>query len=98
MAVPGYTTLRQDRHDKTPSKPKKGGGLVTYVIQGKEMQIQGLPEDSVSTKNLEAQWFQIVMPNSRNIIICNAYRPPAGTVDLAINTLNKINYEQKLTT
>ena len=86
VAIPGYTLLRLDRHTKEPRT--RGGGLIAYITQNKGLQVQDLPEDNVSTKHLEAQWFQITMPRSRNIIICNTYRPPAGTVKLALNTLN----------
>ena len=87
IAIPGYTSLRQDRHAKDVKT--RGGGLISYIAQGKAMEAKELTEDSVSTKNIEAHWFYVTMPNSRNIYICNTYRPPAGKVDLALNILNK---------
>ena len=86
IAISGYTLLRQDRQGEEAKT--RGGGLISYIIQGKAMHVKDLPEDSVSTKHIEAHWFHLTMPNSRNIYICNTYRPPTGKVDLALRTLN----------
>ena len=37
----------------------------------------------MSTKHIEAHWFHLTMPNSRNIYICNTYRPPTGKKNLS---------------
>ena len=87
ISVPSYTLLRQDRY-KGDAKTRVGG-LISYIAQGKSMQVTELLEDSVCNKNLEAHWFHITMPNSRNIFICNTYRPPAGKVEPALYALNK---------
>ena len=94
----GYTIFRQDRKYYIPgtTQVKKGVGICLYVrdnIHGNICQLDNLNACNV---NIECQWIIIKSDFQRNIIICNAYRPPQGSVktfiDYLENCLEVIDY------
>ena len=92
--IPGYTALRQDRK-LTNTKKKRGGGLITFVHERHNDIIHELPDLSISNKHCDTLWTKLNMPNCRDIIICNIYRPPgsklANCIEYLENCLSSIN-------
>ena len=84
----GYTTFRQDRTLNSTSK-KRGGGLITYITNELADSTTDLSKLSSCSVNIEAQWLKIVRDNSKNIVLCNIYRPPDGNLDKAITYMNQ---------
>ena len=57
---------------------KRGGGLCIYTK--KCLDIKERPDLELSNFDIEAQFLEIVMKKSKNILIGNLYRPPRGKV------------------
>ena len=87
MAISGYSVLRQDR-DLIATGKTTGGGLITYISTMRLPDFKTLDRLSISSPHIEAQWTEITRPKSKNIIICNLYRPPQGTLKVALDYLN----------
>ena len=84
----GYKLFRLDRATKGRNgKVKRGGGLITYVNEKLASNSELLDDLCVSNEHVEAQWVFIHRPQSRNICICNLYRPPNGNLTKAISYL-----------
>ena len=96
LYIDGYNLLRLDRSwkEENVSHVKKGGGLAIYIKQDLHVSLDKLKKFNVSTKNIEVQWVEVNMENSRNIIIGNIYRPPQGDIntccDFLTDTVNDI--------
>ena len=86
LQIPGYELYRSDRTAKGNSK-KRGGGLAMYISKKHTVSSQRVTDLDVSNEHMEAQWFLIHRPHCRNIVICNAYRPPSGDVSKAVSYL-----------
>ena len=87
VAIPGYKQYRLDR--KGPCKKERGGGLLIYVKNSLALEIKELTHLNSLNGDLECQWIEIEREHARNVLICNLYRPPTGTVKevfLALNT------------
>ena len=81
IAIKGYSVSRLDRNwgdDASLSNPKKGGGLVCYIRETIPMSNTKYSNLNCSCKDLELQWISLNIPNLRQIVILNAYRPPQG--------------------
>ena len=70
-----------------------------YIREGLNSIPNVLPDLNVSTLDIECQCSEIVLPNQKNILFVNIYRPPQGNVDNFIKTLDqaleKINLNKK---
>ena len=84
--VDNYCTIRQDRNLARTTK-KAGGGLITYIHTRHKDKIQTLDDLSESNQNYEALWVRLNMPQCRDIVICNFYRPPSGKLEKTIKYL-----------
>ena len=82
IQIQGYLSLRQDRSSAGTNK-KRGGGLVTLIHETHK----DLPDLSTSNKHCEVLWTKLAMPNCRNMIVCNIYRPPGGKMAKCIEYL-----------
>ena len=80
MRVEGYNIARLDRSwgGDNGGNLKKGGGLACYIKQGHKFSDRKHEDLNISSKDLEAQWLEIDLPNVRPIVIINIYRPPQG--------------------
>ena len=87
ISIEGYETFRQDRGSKFRLK-KRGGGLLTYVNMKHSSHCEPLLDLGVSDENIEAQWTLIHRPHCKNVMVCNAYRPPNGNLDKAVKYLS----------
>ena len=87
----GYKSFRLDRASKTKKKGKKrGGGLITYVSDKYASNAELLDDLCTSNENIEAQWVYIYRPSSKNICVCNMYRPPNGDLSKAISYFEEL--------
>ena len=69
--INGYNCYHVPRGDK-----KIGGGLCVYVKHG--LNIKERPDLKLTESDIEAQFIEVVMKKSKNIMIGNLYRPPRG--------------------
>ena len=82
--IEGFTQFRMDRN----SNSKRGGGLLTYIRDQHVAMSKSLTQLNQSNSDLEAQWTLIQMPHSKNMVICNIYRPPKGDLQKAMKYLD----------
>ena len=88
LYINGYTIFRQDRQTLTNSNNiKKGGGVCLYIKNNLNANSTHLTDFFASNDDIECQWIELINTNQRNIVICNAYRPPQGDVDNFISFL-----------
>ena len=66
---------------------KRGGGLCIYTRNC--LDIKERPDLELSNLDIEAQFLEIVMKKSKNILIGNLYRPPSGKVGVFNTKLSK---------
>ena len=80
--VQGYDIIRHDRTWSIDDNnfPKKGGGVGMYIKSCYNYSLAKFANHNYSTEYLEIIWIEIIMPNSRNIVIGSLYRPPAGNI------------------
>ena len=76
--------VRYDRQwrDDNCQHIKKGGGVGMYINDGLAYSTESLKEYNSSSKDIECYWVEIIMKNSKNIIVGVVYRPPGGNVEL----------------
>ena len=87
VRIDGYQSFRQDR--KSRLKPgKRGGGLITYVREAYASSCESIEELDMSNDYIEAQWLYLHREHCKDIVVCNAYRPPKGDVMKAITYLD----------
>ena len=84
IEIDNYKLHRLDR-DTLVCK-KSGGGLVTYSSD--KYEVDFMEEWSSSTSDLEILWTKLKLPHTRPTYVANVYRPPAGDVNVALNTLD----------
>ena len=89
IELQGYNIIRVDRNqiNSQNNKYKRGVGIVTYLRDDLD-NYATIPNITISDQNLEQQWIEIKFQNKKNLIIGNCYRPPNGSVDIALQTLN----------
>ena len=87
----GYQSFRLDRETKAKKKGRERGGgrLITYVSSRHASNTELFEDLSASNGHIEAQWIYIHRPQSKNICICNMYRPLNGDFSKAISYLDK---------
>ena len=76
-----YSFARLDRSWADPgtgNRSKKGGGLACYVKNNIKYSDTEFMNLNISSKDIEMQWLSVSLPNVRQIIIVNIYRPPQG--------------------
>ena len=89
IEIQGYNIIRLDRNqiNNETNKYKRGGGLLTYLRNDLE-NYNIISNITTSDQNLESQWIEIKFQHQKNLIIANCYRPPNGSEDTALRTLN----------
>ena len=90
--INGYNCYHVHRSDE-----KRGGGLCIYTDNN--LDIKERPDLNVSELDIEAQFLEVVMLKSKNILIGNVYRPPRGKVGVFNKKLSKfmkVEAKQKL--
>ena len=90
IKVDGYNIVRLDREWKEDGRhtQKKGGGVGIYINEDLAYSTETLKEYNYSTKDIECLWVNILMKNSKDIIIGVVYRPPSGSVDVLCEKLS----------
>ena len=99
ISIEGYTLFRQDRHN---TQKKRGGGIVVYVRDHKDVKVH--PDKSICNDDIELMVLQMSLVNVHEIYILATYRPPDGNVtrfvktcdDIIMNLTNKAVYEVNL--
>ena len=96
IEVQGYKIIRLDRNsiNNQTNRTKRGGGLLIYLRSDLD-NYAILPNLTYTDPNLESQWIEIKLQNQKSLIIGNCYRPPNGSEDTALITLNN-NIETSL--
>ena len=96
--IEGYNIFRVDRswvsdgigcRNTTAAPAKKGGGLACYVKKGIYSSETKYGNLNCSTRDLELQCIDIQIPNLRQIVLLNIYRPPQGDYKAACNIINQ---------
>ena len=85
LSIDSHTLFRQDRNHNICKKT--GGGLVTFI--GTQYLVCELPTYSVSLPDLEVQWLKLSLKDTRPTYISNIYRPPSGSLETAIEILDR---------
>ena len=86
--IKGFKLFRLDR--KNPdNRKRRGGGLLVYINIKLAQGAKSLENHNTLNGDIEAQWIEIEREHARNVVLCNLYRPPAGNVESAFNSLNK---------
>ena len=77
-----YNILRQDRiwNNNGSNTPKRGGGIGAYIKTDFVTLTTHLSKYNRNNNNIESFWFEVIMPNSKNVIVCVLYRPPDGNI------------------
>ena len=83
--IDGYRTWRFDRTEE--SGKHGGGGLVMYTNCDREF--MEVPNSALCTPHLEVAWLKLSLTQARDTYICNVYRPPDGSVEIALTTLRE---------
>ena len=86
--IGNYFCIRQDRNLANTTK-KRGGGLATYIHRKHLDLLQNLVDLSDSNTNYEAMWIKLDMPQCRDIVVCNLYRPPGSKIDKCTKYLER---------
>ena len=87
IAITGYKHYCLDRRNS--NNKKRGGGLLIYVKSNLAMEVKEFEHLNSLSGDLECQWIEMGRRHAQNILICNLYRPPTGTVKAAFSALNK---------
>ena len=102
VGIPGYTLTRLDRQMHGANRQlKKGGGLAVYCKDRIQVDGDRFIDFNTSDSNLEAQWVVVSRQNTKPILIGNIYRPPTGSISVALDGIsnclaqlkNKDNYK-----
>ena len=88
-SISNYKLVRWDRKAKRKDGSiKSGGGVAIYYKKQLDMDAKTLTHLNISNKDIEIQWVVLARPNTKSIIIGNAYRPPDGNAKEAFRTIN----------
>ena len=88
VAIEGFQSFRLDRNCKRRSgSTKRGGGLISYVCTKYASSCEPIVDSDVSNEHIEAQWLYIHNENCKDVVVCNAYRPPQGDLKKAVTYL-----------
>ena len=88
VRIDGYSSYRQDRYKNNTNK-SKGRGFITYISDDLNDIATQLDKLDTCTDYSEAQRIKISQLHSKNIVICNLYRPPEGDLDKATKYLKQ---------
>ena len=80
LSIQGYTCFRLKRTWTENNITKKGGGLCCYVSENICVSRTEFINHNISSRDIEVYWLSLVIPNSKNVIIGNIYRPPQRNV------------------
>ena len=88
----GYNIARNDRAWCDPGKTevKDGGGVMLLIDENMLYNDKVLEHLNRSDKDIEVQWILVSIPNQKDIIVANIYRPPQGNVREFIRYLNVV--------
>ena len=87
LAVTGYNILRQDRVEGLHNCKKRG--IVVYLKKEISVNANIVSEASTISDDIEQLWVAIRQPNHKPTLLGTVYRPPDGSVKLAIDSLNQ---------
>ena len=89
LEVDNFNIIRQDRawHNTGQNVPKRGGGVGAYIRKDIITLTSHLSQYNRNNNDIESLWFEMIMPNSKNIITCIIYRPPDGDIEDFCETL-----------
>ncbi|KAK3107876.1 hypothetical protein FSP39_024162 [Pinctada imbricata] len=68
LNIEGYDFERKDRDGKS------GGGLLVYISKF----VQYKRRRDFEQGHIETIWLEVVIPNTKSIFLCSAYRPPSA--------------------
>lgn len=89
ISIDEFSLTRLDRSVKLPNgDTKKGGGVCTYVRS--TLITTTLHDITYCTPDLEVLSIEVKIPNCRNIVVINVYRPPSGDCNAATALLYDI--------
>ena len=83
LQIDDYVFERKDRYGKS------GGGILVYISKS----VQYKRRHDLESDQLEMIFLEILVPNSKSLFLCSAYRPPSAPVswvECLANELNKI--------
>ena len=86
--IEGFLAYRQDREGGTRVK-KKGGGLLTYINCKYASDSEELLELNKVTRDMELQWSIVHREHSKDVVVCNVYRPPYGNLEKFISYMEE---------
>ena len=87
-----YNLVKLDRNWGEPGlgkQIKRGGGLACYIRKGIEHSDTEFIGLNTSNKDIEMQWLSIDLPNVRQIVVVNVYRPPQGSYKICCKTISE---------
>ena len=93
ICIAGYVCFRLDRSWMENNTIKRGGGVCCFIKNDICVTNSDLLRDNRSSKDMEIMWLSLSIPNCRNIIIGNIYRPPRGNVKTCTDTLDEMVQE-----
>ena len=88
LNIKGYDIIRNDRNWLHNGITKKGGGVCMYLKSNLIYSEQKYCKLNSSSKDIESQWISLKIPNIREIVIINLYRPPQGNIKTFCDKLN----------
>ena len=74
ISIYGYNTVRSDRN--MGSGKSSGGGILTYVRD--KITYEELTDLTLCTPHLEIHWVKMILKDTRDTFVANAYLPPDG--------------------
>ena len=83
LHIPGFHLWRYDR--TANSGKSSGGGIMMYTNSDREF--SELPNSHLCTPHVELSWLKLKLKQAHDTYICNVYRPPDGSVDMALDTI-----------
>ena len=65
IAIPGFNVVRRDRN-------RNGGGVALFISDS----VAFNQRPDLSVDGLEAIWIELLLPQTKGILVCSVYRPP----------------------
>ena len=81
IQIPGYTLERKDRENG------RHGGVSMYIRED----VKYRRRSDLEISGIEFLWIEIIIPKSKSILMCSAYRPPDASKFLDKNFIEKFN-------
>ena len=75
--VDGYNFERKDRQENPLWVDSKGGGVLICLAD----HINYSRRQDIESQDIESNWIEIKLRNSKSFLICSVYRPPSSKAD-----------------